>query len=100
MYNTITDSQSVNKTQNILRLPEVLKRRGRSRSSHYSDIKQGLFVKPILIGLRATGTPENEVNAINAARIAGMSNDEIRTLVVKLEAARKADFIQGDCRGY
>ncbi len=95
MYNTITGSQTVNKTQNILRLPEVLKRRGRSRSSHYLDIQQGLFVKPILIGLRSIGTPENEVNALNAARIAGLSNDEIRVLVVKLEAARKADFMQG-----
>ena len=100
MYNTTTGSQSVNSTPNILRLPEVLKRRGRSRSSHYADIQEGLFVKPVLIGLRATGTPENEVNAINAARIAGMSNDEIRALVVKLEAARKADFMQGGRHDY
>ena len=77
-------------THTILRLPAVLKRRGRSRSSHYGDIKSGLFVKPVLIGLRAIGTPENEVDALNAARIAGKSDDEIRTLVVKLEAARKA----------
>jgi len=84
----------------ILRLPEILEMTGRSRSSHYSDIQAGLFVKPVLIGLRATGTPAHEVNAINAARIAGWTNDEIRALVVKLEAARKADFMQGghhDC---
>ena len=73
----------------ILRLPAVLKRRGRSRSSHYADIKAGLFVKPVLIGLRATGTPDNEVEALNAARIAGKTDDEIRALVAKLEAARK-----------
>ena len=74
----------------ILRLPTVLKCRGRSRSSHYADIKAGLFVKPVLIGLRATGTPNNEVEALNAARIAGKTDDEIRALVVKLEAARKS----------
>ena len=74
----------------LLRLPAVLKRRGRSRSSHYADIKAGLFVKPVLIGLRATGTPNNEVEALNAARIAGKTDDEIRALVVKLEAARKS----------
>ena len=73
----------------ILRLPTILKRRGRSRSSHYADIKDGLFVKPVQIGARAVGTPEDEVDALNAARIAGKTDDEIRALVVKLEAARK-----------
>ena len=74
----------------ILRLPAVLQRRGRSRSSHYADIKNGLYVKPVQIGSRAVGTPEVEVDALNAARIAGKSDDEIRALVLKLEAARKA----------
>jgi prophage regulatory protein len=36
------------------------------------------------------GWPANEVAALNAARIAGKSDDEIRQLVRKLEAARKA----------
>ncbi len=88
--NTLTAPQTVNTPPTILRLPAVLKRRGRSRSSHYADIKAGLFVKPVLIGLRATGTPDNEVDALNAARIAGKTEDEIRTLVVKLETARKS----------
>ena len=74
----------------ILRLPAVLKRRGRSRSSHYADINAGLYVKPVQIGSRAVGTPEDEVDALNAARIAGKTDEEIRALVVKLEAARKA----------
>ncbi len=74
----------------ILRLPAVLKRRGRSRSSHYADINAGLYVKPVQIGSRAVGTPEDEVDALNAARIAGKTDDEIRALVLKLEAARKA----------
>ena len=43
----------------------------------------------MLIGLRAIGTPDNEVDALNAARIAGKSDDEVRALVVKPEAARK-----------
>lgn len=72
----------------ILRLPAVLKRRGRSRSSHYADIKNGLYVKPVQIGSRAVGTPEDEVDALNAARIAGKTDEEVRALVVKLEAAR------------
>jgi len=73
----------------ILRLPTVLHERGRSRSSHYQDIQQGLFTQPVSIGLRAVGWPSCEVSAINAARIAGKSEQEIRDLVEKLEAARK-----------
>ncbi len=73
----------------ILRLPVVLKERGRSRSAHYLDIQQGLFTRPVQIGLRAVGWPSCEIEAINAARIAGKTDAEIRALVVKLEAARK-----------
>lgn len=74
----------------ILRLPAVLRERGRSRSAHYLDIQQGLFTRPVAIGLRAVGWPSGEVTALNAARIAGKTDGEIRALVVKLEAARKA----------
>jgi prophage regulatory protein len=74
----------------ILRLPDVTRERGRKRSTHYLDIKNGLFTRPISIGARAVGWPAHEVEAVNAARIAGDSDDEIRALVVKLEAARKA----------
>lgn len=74
----------------ILRLPAVLCERGRSRSAHYKDIQQGLFTRPVAIGLRAVGWPAAEVAALNAARIADKSDEEIRALVLKLEAARKA----------
>lgn len=76
-------------TNIILRLPEVLKRRGRSRSAHYKDIQDGLFPPPIKIGSRASGWTDQETDTINAARIAGKTDDEIRALVAKLEAARK-----------
>lgn len=74
----------------ILRLPVVLRERGRSRSAHYLDIQQGLFTPPVLIGERAVGWPADELAALNAARIAGKSTDEIRALVAKLQATRKA----------
>ena len=74
----------------ILRLPTVLKRRGKSRSSHYADVKAGRFVPPVKLGLRARGTPDDEVDMLVAATIADKSEDEIRALVVKLMAARKA----------
>ena len=72
----------------ILRKPEVCARSGNPPSTLYDRIKKGLFPRPIKIGERSSGWPENEVDLINKARIAGMSNEEIRQLVIKLELAR------------
>lgn len=74
----------------ILRLPAVKSESGLSRSTIYLRIAQGLWTKPISLGARAVGWPSSEVAAINAARIAGKTDEEIRALVIKLEAARKA----------
>lgn len=73
----------------ILRLPAVKSESGLSRSTIYLRIAQGQWTKPISLGARAVGWPSCEVVAINAARIAGKSEQEIRDLVEKLEAARK-----------
>lgn len=73
----------------LLRLPEVLRRRGRCRASHYLDIKAGLFPHPVAIGPGAAAWPDYEVNAVNSARVAGKTDEEIRALVASLEAARK-----------
>ena len=77
-------------TQTIYRLPAVKSESGLSRSTIYLRISQGLWTKPISLGARAVGWPSSEVAAINAARIAGKADKEIRALVVKLEAARKS----------
>ena len=74
----------------LLRLPEVLRRRGRSRTSHYEDIEAGLFPHPVSIGRGSIAWPDYEVSAVNSARLAGKTEDEIRALVATLEAARKA----------
>jgi prophage regulatory protein len=73
----------------ILRIPAVKSESGLSRSTIYLRIAQGLWTKPVSLGARAVGWPSDEVAALNAARIAGKTDDEIRTLVAKLEAARK-----------
>lgn len=77
----------------ILRLPAVKAESGSSRSTIYLRIQQGLWPKPVKLGARSIGWPSSEVSAINAARIAGMSDDEIRALVVKLEIARKSSSL-------
>jgi prophage regulatory protein len=76
-------------THNILRLPAVKASTGLSRSTIYLRIAQGEFPRPVSLGGRAVGWPASEVAAVNAARISGKSNSEIRDLVMKLVAARK-----------
>lgn len=79
-----------NMLQTIHRLPVVKSESGLCRSTIYLRISQGLWTKPINLGAQAVGWPSGDVAAINAARIAGKSNEEIRTLVVTLETARKS----------
>jgi prophage regulatory protein len=76
-------------THTILRLPTVKAESGLSRSTIYLRIAQGLWTKPVSLGARAVGWPASEVATLNAARISGKSNSEIRDLVAKLDAARK-----------
>ena len=73
----------------ILRMPAVKAETGhRSHASIYCAIKVGLFTKPVQIGPRSVGWPDSEVFAINAARVAGKSETEIRELVNRLHSKR------------
>jgi prophage regulatory protein len=77
-------------THTILRLPAVLSDTGLSRSTIYLRIAHGVFTRPVSLGARAVGWPAYEVTAINAARIAGKTDAQMRELVRELEMARKA----------
>ena len=73
----------------ILRLPSVKEQTGhRSDASIYNAIREGLFPRGVAIGQRARGWPAADVSAINAARIAGKSDAEIRELVKRLHVKR------------
>ena len=73
----------------ILRMPAVKAETGhRSHASIYTAIKAGLFTKPVPIGERSVGWPDYEVSAINRARIAGQTDDQIKELVNRLHAKR------------
>ena len=75
----------------ILRMPAVKAETGhRSHASIYNAIRLGLFTQGVAIGLRSKGWPFEEVAAINAVRIAGKSDEEIRDLVSQLHAKRIA----------
>ena len=73
----------------ILRIPSVLTETGyRSHASIYTAIKAGLFTNPVKLSERSVGWPNYEVQAINAARIAGKSDADIKALVIRLHAKR------------
>ena len=73
----------------FLRLPEVKRRRGfPADASVYNEIQDGLFTTGVAISQRSNAWPDYECDAINAARIAGKSDAEIRELVKRLHAKR------------
>ena len=79
----------------IVRRRQVEAATGYSRSTIYLRISQGLWPKPVSLGARAVGWPAAEVAALNVARIAGRSDDEIRQLVARLHVARVAAVAHG-----
>ena len=72
----------------LLRLPAVKAQSGYSRSTIYLRMSQGLWTKPVSLGARAVAWPAGDVAALNAARIAGRTDAQIRALVLKLETGR------------
>lgn len=73
----------------IIRKPEALKYMGLSSSTFHNYINQGLIVAPVSLGARSSGYPLYEIKIINAARIAGKNDDEIRLIVQQLMKDRK-----------
>ena len=73
----------------LIRIKEVSSKTGNGKSSIYSQIEDALQVPPVKIGPRASAWVEYEVDAVNAARMAGKSDGEIRALVKTLTAKRQ-----------
>lgn len=74
----------------LLKLPQVLGLTAKSRSTHYQEIKLGLMPPPVRLGEQSVAWPESEIMAINKARIAGKSTDEIKQLVQHLATERQS----------
>ncbi len=73
----------------ILRIPATKTQTGYSRSTIYLRVAQGLWTKPVSLGPRAVGWPASEIEALNAARIAGKTDAQIRELVDSLHIKRQ-----------
>jgi prophage regulatory protein len=71
------------------RLKPALERTGDTRSPFYKNIALGLMTRGVKISKRAVAWPDDELDAIIAARIAGWPDEAIRGLVARLHAKRK-----------
>jgi prophage regulatory protein len=69
-------SAMIEKSQNLKRLPDVLRRVGYSRSTVYQLIAEGKFPKPISLGARAVAWLESDIDEWIASRI-GKSRAEV-----------------------
>ncbi|MET0015015.1 MAG: AlpA family phage regulatory protein [Sedimenticola sp.] len=76
-------------TIRFIRLPEVKELTSFSRSVVYASIEKGTLTPPIKVGRRANAWPEYEIQAINAARVAGKSEPELQELVTELIEKRR-----------
>ena len=73
----------------LLRVPELKQLFGyRSTTTVYNSLSEGLLTKPIRIGQRAVAWPENEIEIIIGARIAGKNDEQIKQLVSDLTERR------------
>lgn len=75
-------------TYRLLRAADSRDLFGTSNSTFYEWINGGLMTPGIHLGERARAWPLSELEAIAAARIAGKTEPEIRSLVRELLATR------------
>lgn len=62
--------------ERIIRLPELVQRIGKKRSTIYADIKAGLMPRPISLGARSVGWLETEIDEWISLRIAASRGGE------------------------
>ena len=74
----------------LIRIGPLKKKMGfAANSTVYDYVEKGLLTRPCKIGLRASAWPDHEADAINAARMADKTKDEIRELVKTLMEKRQ-----------
>ncbi|WP_221385026.1 helix-turn-helix transcriptional regulator [Sulfitobacter undariae] len=72
-----------------MKTPDVCAATGMKRPTLYEHMAKGLFPRPIKLGPKLATWPQAEVARMNAARIAGKDEEEIKALVVALTSERK-----------
>ena len=74
----------------FIRMQRTKQKTGLSHGGVYLHMKQGTLPSSIRIGEKAVAWIESEIDAVMKARIERRTDEEIRTLVKKLEADRAA----------
>jgi Predicted transcriptional regulator len=76
--------------QIFMKTPDTCAATGLKRPTLYEHMAKGLFPRPVKIAAKLAVWPKDEVAQINAARVRGATDDEIRALVIELTEARKS----------
>ena len=72
----------------FLRCPIVQRHMGMARSTLYAQVQNGLFPKPVKLGPRIVGWPESEIQMVSDARLAGYTDEQVKSLVCQLHQER------------
>ena len=81
-------------SQRLLRVSQILTEKVRvGRSSFYSGVSRGLWPSPVRISARCSAWPEEEIDEILRARVAGASDAAIRHLVEDIHARRGRSYL-------
>lgn len=56
-------TEKIGQQINLLRMPRVIERTGKSRGAIYADIAEGTFPAPVKIGVRAVAWPSNAIDS-------------------------------------
>ncbi|KZZ58851.1 hypothetical protein A3762_06670 [Oleiphilus sp. HI0125] len=75
----------------LMRQPEACKTLGIGRTTFYNDINNERMTPGIAVTSRTKAWPSDEVIAVQKARIAGKSTDEIKQLVRELIEKRQSE---------
>ncbi len=77
----------------LLRKPTIKNLFGwKSNTSVDNALRAGLLPKPVKISERCWGLPSDEVDVVLKAKVAGQTDEQIKSLVKRLEVARTAAF--------
>lgn len=76
------------------RVADAAKRAGVCVSAYYAAAADGLMPPVVKIGARAAAVPRREIEAVNAARIAGKTDSDVRELVKGMVADRTKRFLK------
>ncbi|SEN30411.1 helix-turn-helix transcriptional regulator [Nitrosomonas marina] len=78
----------------LIRIKDVIAISGLKRSTLYANISKGTFPSQIKLGERCSAWVESEILAVNQARIAGKSEQDIKELITQLKNQRQQNCFQ------